>query len=91
MKKTLLAVSLSALAAGSANAAVTLNETETGSFSTYGKILLQLNNYDGENEIQDNGSRFGFSGESAINDDLTAFANTEFRFNAGYQKQSGHH
>jgi predicted porin len=88
MKKTLLAVSLSALAAGSANAAVTLNETETGSFSTYGKILLQLNNYDGENEIQDNGSRFGFSGESAINDDLTAFANTEFRFNAGYQNDA---
>ncbi|MDR9469069.1 porin [Marinospirillum sp.] len=83
MKKTLLAVSLSALAAGSANAAVTLNETETGSFSTYGKIVLQLNNYDGENEIQNNGSRFGFSGESQINDDINAFANAEFRFNAG--------
>ncbi|WP_404417462.1 porin [Marinospirillum sp.] len=88
MKKTLIAVSLSALAAGSANAAVTLNETETGSFSTYGKINLQLQNKDAVNQIQDNGSRFGFSGESVINEDMKAFANAEFRFNAGYKNDT---
>lgn len=88
MKKTLIAASIAALAAGSANAAVTLHESETGSFATYGKIQLQLNNKDGVNQIQDNGSRFGFSGESVINENLKAFANTEFRFNAGYQNNA---
>ncbi|WP_162299759.1 porin [Marinospirillum perlucidum] len=84
MKKTLIAASIAALSVGTAQAAVTLNETETGSFSTYGKVVLQLHNADGVNQIQDNGSRFGFSGESQINEDINAFANAEFRFNAGY-------
>lgn len=87
MKKTLIAASIAALAAGSVQA-VELYSSDTGSFSTYGKIQLQLNNFDGENEIQDNGSRFGFSGETAINSDLTAFANAEFRFNAGFHNSS---
>lgn len=87
MKKTLIAASIAALAAGSVQA-VELYSSDTGSFSTYGKIQLQLNNFDGENEIQDNGSRFGFSGETAINSDLTAFANAEFRFNAGFHNDS---
>ena len=84
MKKTLIAASIAALAAGSAQA-VTLYESETGSFSTYGKVQLELNNFDGENQIQDNGSRFGFSGETVLENGLTAFANAEFRFNAGFE------
>lgn len=87
MKKTLIAASIAALAAGSAQA-VTLYESETGSFSSYGKVQLQLNNFDGENEIQNNGSRFGFHGESALDHGLTAFANAEFRFNAGFQHEA---
>ena len=88
MKKTLIAASIAALATATsaAHASVTLYENEEGtsSLSSYGRIALQLQNFDGENEIQDSYSRFGFSGESQINDDLTAFANAEFRFNSGF-------
>ena len=88
MKKTLIAASIAALATATsaAQASVTLYENAEGtsSLSSYGRIALQLQNYDGENEIQDSYSRLGFSGESQINDDLTAFANAEFRFNSGF-------
>ncbi|MFK7159544.1 porin [Marinospirillum sp. MEB164] len=87
MKKTLIAASIAALAAGSAQA-VTLYESETGSFSTYGKIQLELMNYDGENNIQNNGSRFGFSADRQLNHGLEGFANVEFRFNPGVRHDS---
>lgn len=85
MKKTLIAASIAALAATSANAAVKLYESETGSFSSYGKVQLELQNYDGENNIQNQGSRLGFSGETKLDNGLTAFTNFEFRFQPGVQ------
>lgn len=83
MKKTLIAASIAALTATSANAAVKIYESETGSLSSFGKVQLELENYDGESVIQDQGSRFGFTGEQELKHDLTAIFNAEFRYNAG--------
>lgn len=85
MKKTLIAASIAALAATSANAAVKIYESETGSLSSYGKVQLELQNYDGENNIQNNGSRLGFAGDTKLDNGLTAFTNFEFRFQPGVQ------
>ena len=85
MKKTLIAASIAALTATSANAAVKLYESETGSFSSYGKVQLELQNKDGENNIQNQGSRLGFAGETQLDNGMTAFTNFEFRFNPGVQ------
>lgn len=85
MKKTLIAASIAALAATSANAAVKIYESETGSLSSYGKVQLELQNFDGENNIQNQGSRLGFAGETQLDNGMTAFTNFEFRFNPGVQ------
>ncbi len=85
MKKTLIAASIAALAATSANAAVKIYESETGSLSSYGKVQLELQNFDGENNIQNQGSRLGFAGETKLDNGMTAFTNFEFRFNPGVQ------
>ncbi|WP_027849275.1 porin [Marinospirillum minutulum] len=83
MKKTLIAASIAALAATSANAAVKIYESETGSLSSYGKVQLELENRDGENTIQNQGSRLGFSGDTQLDNGMTAFTNFEFRFQPG--------
>lgn len=88
MKKTLIAASIAALAATSANAAVKLYESETGSFSSYGRIQLELENYDGENTIQNQGSRLGFSGDTKLDNGMTAFTNFEFRFQPGLRNDT---
>ena len=88
MKKTLIAASIAALAATSANAAVKIYESETGSLSSYGKIQLELENYDGENTIQNQGSRLGFSGDTKLDNGLTAFTNFEFRFQPGLENDT---
>src|SRR5690554_485553 len=85
MKKTLIAASIAALAATSANAAVKLYESETGSFSSYGRIQLELQNHDGENNIQNQGSRLGFAGDTKLDNGMTVFINFEFRFQPGVQ------
>lgn len=88
MKKTLIAASIAALTATSANAAVKLYESETGSFSSYGKVQLELQNFDGENQIQNQGSRLGFAGETKLENGLTAFTNFEFRFQPGLENDT---
>lgn len=88
MKKTLIAASIAALTATSANAAVKLYESETGSFSSYGRIQLELENYDGENTIQNQGSRLGFSGDTQLDNGMTAFTNFEFRFQPGLRNDT---
>lgn len=87
MKKTLIAASIAALAAGSVQA-VELYSSDTATFSTYGKLQLELQNADGENNVQNNGSRFGFSGTQQLNGGLEGFANFEFRFNPGARNSS---
>lgn len=85
MKKTLIAASIAALAAGSAQASVAIYESDSTTVSSYGKLQLELENLDGDNTIQSNGSRFGFNSTSALDNGMEAFANMEFRFNAGAQ------
>lgn len=88
MKKTLIAASIAALATTSANAAVKIYESETGSLSSYGKIQLELENYDGENQIQNQGSRLGFAGDTKLDNGMTAFTNFEFRFQPGLENDT---
>lgn len=89
MKKTLLATALAALVASQAQADLTLYESETGSLSTFGALRLQLENYDGENEIQSNRSAIGFSGQSQLVPELEAFMRVELRYNAAYKHEIG--
>ncbi|MFK7159510.1 porin [Marinospirillum sp. MEB164] len=87
MKKTLLASAIAtSLVAGSAQA-VTLFQNDSLRFDHYGRIQLQLKNDDGDNEIQNNGSRFGFRVTHTINDNLTAFGRAEFRFEADERRR----
>lgn len=89
MKKTLLVTALTALVASQAQADLTLYESETGSLSTFGALRLQLENYDGENEIQSNRSAIGFSGQSQLVPELEAFMRVELRYNAAYKHEIG--
>ncbi|SFC13590.1 Outer membrane protein (porin) [Marinospirillum celere] len=82
MKKTLLASAVVAsLAAGAAQAA-TIYESDNGNtkVDSYGRVITALVADDGDNSIDDLGSRIGFRASDKINDDLTAFARVEFRF-----------
>lgn len=88
MKKTLIAASIAALATAGSAQAVELYKSDTASFSTYGKLQLELQNFDGENNVQNNGSRLGFSGTQTLDSGLEAFANFEFRFNPGARNSS---
>lgn len=88
MKKTLIAASIAALATAGSAQAVELYKSDTASFSTYGKLQLELQNFDGENNIQNQGSRFGFSGTQALDSGLEAFANFEFRFQPGLENDT---
>lgn len=84
MKKTLMTSAVAAaLIAGSAQAA-TIYESDDGAtrLDNYGRIILALQNADGDNEIIDPGSRLGFRAFNQINDDLRAFARAEMRFDA---------
>lgn len=80
MKKTLLASAVAVSLAATSLQAATIAETKTGKVDMYGRINLILQNADGDNSIQSNSSRIGFRASDKINDDLTAFARVEFRF-----------
>lgn len=83
MKKTLLATAVAATLTATAAQAATVFQNDTLKVDTYGRVNIGLVSFDGDNSIEDiGGSRFGFSASNKINDDLTAFANAEFRFKA---------
>lgn len=80
MKKTLLAVSITALFATSAQAATVYN-ADGVSADVYGRMQFDItDNKDNKNKTDGKGSaRMGFKGKSAINADLSAIAKGEWQ------------
>ncbi|MFT2110055.1 porin [Marinomonas sp. 2405UD68-3] len=73
MKKSLIAIAVSSVVFTSIAQA-----SDDSYVDAYGNIQLVYHNSDlsdggSESEITDNGSTFGFKGESRINNDLTGF------------------
>ena len=85
MSKKILAAVVASIVAGQA-AAITVVDDGTNKFTLNGRVgaRFQYQKVEGENNTQqiDDGSRFGFMFESKLNEDVTAFARTEWGFNA---------
>ncbi|APE30075.1 porin [Halomonas aestuarii] len=94
MKKTLLATAIAgALAASGAQAATVYNQDGT-KLDLYGNVQIAYYNTDGGDEstdqLQDNGSTFGFAAEHVINSGLTGYLKLEFDdFKADEMKIAG--
>lgn len=85
MYKKILAAVVASVISSQAMAIVVLDDG-TNKFTINGRVgaRFQYEKKDGENNTQqkDDGSRFGFIFESKLNEDFTAFARTEWGFNA---------
>ncbi|MGB8712259.1 MAG: porin [Onishia taeanensis] len=84
MKKTLLATAIAGamVVSASASAATVYNQDGT-KLDLYGNIQIAYYDVkdasgDGQNEIADNGSTFGFAAEHAISSDVTGYLKLEF-------------
>ncbi|WP_280563141.1 MULTISPECIES: porin [unclassified Chromohalobacter] len=96
MKKTLLATAVAGAlgaSAGVAQAATIYNQDGT-QLDLYGNIQIaykSVDNIDGssEDELFDNGSTVGFSGQHIINPGLTGYFKAEFEHNADEQSEGG--
>lgn len=84
MKKSIIAIAVSS----AAFAAVSVHAAEGSTVDVYGNIQYAYTNADAGSEFADNGSTFGFKGETTINDDLTAFFKYELEADAD-EKTSG--
>ena len=84
MKKTIIAIAVTS----AAFASVSTYAAEGSTVDVYGNIQYAYTNGDAGDKAQDNGSTFGFKGETAINDDLTAFFKYELEADAD-EKTSG--
>ncbi|MGO3739584.1 MAG: porin [Marinomonas foliarum] len=78
MKKSIIAIAVSS----AAFAAVSVHAAEGSTVDVYGNIQYAYTNADAGSEFADNGSTFGFKGETTINDDLTAFFKYELEADA---------
>ncbi|ADZ92205.1 porin [Marinomonas mediterranea] len=79
MKKSIIALAVSGAALASASAFAADEVT----FTPYGNIQLVYADSDANHsEIKDNGSTFGFKGETKVKDDLTAFFKYELEADA---------
>ncbi|WP_027961257.1 porin [Halomonas halodenitrificans] len=94
MKKTLLATAIAgAMVASGAQAATIYNQDDT-KLDLYGNIQIVYANTnnaagDSEDELADNGSTLGFSGEHMINRGLTGYFKAEFEHDADEAKTAG--
>jgi len=84
MKKTIIAIAVSSAALAS----VSTYAAEGSTVDVYGNIQYAYTNGDAGDKAQDNGSTFGFKGETTISDDLTAFFKYELEADAD-EKTSG--
>ena len=78
MKKSIIAIAVSS----AAFAAVSVHAAEGSTVDVYGNIQYAYTDKDAGDEFKDNGSTFGFKGETTINEDLTAFFKYELEANA---------
>ncbi|EPC01265.1 hypothetical protein L861_11875 [Litchfieldella anticariensis FP35 = DSM 16096] len=95
MKKTLLATAIAgALGASAAAQAATVYNQDGTKLDLYGNIQLayaNTNDADGEDrdELADNGSTFGLSGEHVITNDLIGYFKAEWEHDADEEKTAG--
>ncbi|WP_110650696.1 porin [Salinicola peritrichatus] len=95
MKKTLLATAIAgALGASAAAQAATVYNQDGTQLDIYGNLQISYKNVKNESgnwedELFDNGSTIGFSGQHIINPGLTGYFKAEFEFDADEQKGSG--
>jgi predicted porin len=78
MKKSIIAIAVSS----AAFAAVSVHAAEGSTVDVYGNIQYAYTDNDNGSDFEDNGSTFGFKGETTINEDLTAFFKYELEANA---------
>jgi predicted porin len=78
MKKSIIAIAVSTAALAS----VPTFAAEGSTADIYGNIQYAYTNGDDGSEFADNGSTFGFKGETTISDDLTAFFKYELEADA---------
>ncbi|AEF53740.1 porin Gram-negative type [Marinomonas posidonica IVIA-Po-181] len=78
MKKSIIAIAVSSAALAS----VSVHAAEGSTVDVYGNIQYAYTDTDDGSEFADNGSTFGFKGETLINDDLTAFFKYELEADA---------
>ena len=96
MKKTLVALTVAALATSAS--AVTVYENEGSKVDFDGSIRLRLDNEKSKTDnettkrahtnLHNDGSRFGVRAKHEISEDLFAFGRLEFRFNGGDRAKS---
>ena len=91
MKRNILAVVIPALlAAGAANAAEIYNK-DGNKLDLYGKVDARHNFSDNAGEDGDQTYvRFGFKGETQINDQITGYGQWEYNVQANTAESSGH-
>lgn len=95
MKKTLLATAIAgALGASAAAQAATVYNQDGTQLDIYGNIQIAYSNVndengDGRDQVEDNGSTIGFSGQHIINPGLTGYFKAEFEHNADEEKANG--
>lgn len=94
MKKTLLATAIAgALGASAAAQAATVYNQDGTQLDIYGNIQIAYKSIDAgsstEDEVFDNGSTVGFSGQHIINPGLTGYFKAEFEHNADEEKING--
>lgn len=78
MKKSIIAIAVSSAALAS----VSVQAAEGSTVDMYGNIQYAYSDADAGSDFADNGSTFGFKGETTINDDLTAFFKYELEADA---------
>ncbi|MGQ7242019.1 porin [Salinicola sp. V024] len=95
MKKTLLATAIAgALGASAAAQAATVYNQDGTQLDIYGNIQIAYKNIKNErgnweDEVFDNGSTIGFSGQHIINPGLTGYFKAEFEHQADEEKSNG--
>ncbi|GHB24949.1 porin [Salinicola rhizosphaerae] len=95
MKKTLLATAIAgALGASAAAQAATVYNQDGTQLDIYGNIQIAYANTKNENsnwedQVLDNGSTIGFSGQHIINPGLTGYFKAEFEHDADEEKVNG--
>ncbi|MDF3918740.1 porin [Salinicola salarius] len=95
MKKTLLATAIAgALGASAAAQAATVYNQDGTQLDIYGNIQIAYKNIKNErgnweDEVFDNGSTVGFSGQHIINPGLTGYFKAEFEHQADEEKSNG--
>lgn len=84
MKKSIIAIAVTS----AAFASVSTYAAEGSTVDVYGNIQYAYTNNDAGTDFEDNGSTFGFKGETMIDESLTAFFKYELEADAD-QKKSG--